>query len=201
MIKRGFDLCFALLASILLLPIFIFLCLVLFIYEGKPIFFKQNRPGKKEKIFKLIKFNTMTPLKPHETTETRPDHTRITKIGSWMRKTSLDEIPQLINVIKGDISLVGPRPLLTEYLPLYNQRQKLRHTVMPGITGWAQINGRNTINWEQKFEFDIWYVENWSLFLDLKILFLTLFKVFRQQDVNASETSTMTKFTGTSDKN
>lgn len=195
-VKRLSDLCFALILFVALAPLIFFISLFIFFHDGKPIFFKQKRPGKNEKIFTLIKFNTMIPLKNGETTESRPDHTRITKLGAFLRKSSLDELPQLLNVIKGDVSLVGPRPLLPEYLPLYNKRQKKRHDVTPGITGWAQINGRNTISWEEKFELDVWYVENWSLFLDLKIIFLTASKIFRTKDVNAGENVTMTKFTG-----
>lgn len=128
--------------------------------------------------------------------ELLPDHERLTIVGKWVRKTSLDELPQLINVLKGDMSLVGPRPLLVEYLPLYNTHQKRRHEVKPGITGWAQVNGRNAISWQQKFEYDVWYVENLSFFLDLKILWLTAMKVVKSEGINASQTTTMEKFTG-----
>lgn len=137
-------------------------------------------------------------MKTQKNGENLPDHQRMTKIGSFMRKTSLDELPQLFNVIKGELSLVGPRPLLVEYLPLYNNKQKKRHLVKPGITGWAQVNGRNAISWEQKFDYDVWYVENWSLALDLKILALTFFKVIKRSGVNASSEITMEKFKGSS---
>jgi lipopolysaccharide/colanic/teichoic acid biosynthesis glycosyltransferase len=200
LIKRIFDLCFALILFVILLPVLLIISLFIFFHDGKPILFRQKRPGKDEQIFTLIKFNTMIPLKTGQTTETNPDHTRITKLGSFLRRSSLDELPQLINVICGDISLVGPRPLLPEYLPLYNERQRKRHSVKPGITGWAQINGRNAISWEEKFELDAWYAQNWSLFLDFKILLSTFFKVFASADVNAAKNITMSKFEGTSTK-
>jgi undecaprenyl phosphate N,N'-diacetylbacillosamine 1-phosphate transferase len=165
------------------------------LFDGFPVLFTQDRPGFHEKIFKIFKFRTM---KTQKNGENLPDHQRMTKIGSFMRKTSLDELPQLFNVIKGELSLVGPRPLLVEYLPLYNNKQKKRHLVKPGITGWAQVNGRNAISWEQKFDYDVWYVENWSLALDLKILALTFFKVIKRSGVNASSEITMEKFKGSS---
>jgi lipopolysaccharide/colanic/teichoic acid biosynthesis glycosyltransferase len=162
--------------------------------EGKPFFF-QKRPGKHGKIFKVIKFKTMNDKKGANG-ELLPDVDRLTKLGIFVRKTSLDEIPQLLNVLKGDMSLIGPRPLLPEYLPLYNETQKKRHDVKPGITGWAQVNGRNAISWKKKFEYDIWYVENLSFILDIKIIFKTIIKVVRSEDINTENQATTVKFTG-----
>lgn len=192
--KRTLDLVVAIPLLLVCSPIFIFCASLIPLLGKTSIFFSQDRPGYQEKIFKIFKFQTMIPQKPGENL---PDHVRMTKIGSFLRKTSLDELPQLINVIKGDLSLVGPRPLLVEYLPLYNDRQKKRHWVKPGITGWAQINGRNAISWEQKFEYDVWYVVNWSIVLDLKILVLTFLKVIKRSGVNARANVTMEKFEGT----
>jgi len=165
-----------------------------FANRGKPLFF-QERPGKDERIFKIIKFKTMNDRKD-ENGDLLPDAVRLTKVGAIVRKTSLDELPQLINVLKGDMSLIGPRPLRTFYLPLYSAEQKRRHKVRPGITGWAQINGRNTISWTEKFKYDIYYVDHLCFALDLKILFLTLSKVFRAKDINASKEVTMERFNG-----
>src|SRR5690606_26457730 len=185
----------ALCAFILLSPIFIVVTLLLTIAnQGKPFFF-QDRPGKNERIFKVIKFKTMNDRKDAQG-KLLPDSVRLTPVGKIIRKTSLDEIPQLINVIKGDMSLVGPRPLRVHYLPLYNETQKRRHLVRPGITGWAQINGRNTISWTKKFEYDVWYVDNLSFLLDLKIIYKTFIKVFHAKDINASQDVTMEPFNG-----
>lgn len=162
--------------------------------DGKPFFF-QSRPGKGGKIFKIIKFKTMNDRKDSNG-DLLPDSKRLTKIGALVRKTSLDELPQLLNVLIGDMSLVGPRPLLIEYLPLYNFEQGRRHNVRPGITGWAQVNGRNAISWNEKFNLDVWYVDNLSFNLDLKILLLTFKKVFKSEGINASANVTMEKFTG-----
>jgi sugar transferase EpsL len=162
---------------------------------GSPVLFKQQRPGLQEKPFILFKFRTMTNYRDSRG-NLLPDHLRLTKLGKFLRKYSLDELTQLVNVLKGDISLVGPRPLLMEYLPLYNEKQKKRHLVRPGITGWAQVNGRNTISWEEKFELDIWYVENQNFLLDLKIIFLTLFKVIRSEGINQNDNITMDVFKG-----
>lgn len=185
-------------AGILLLitlPITLLVSGLLYFYnDGKPFFF-QLRPGLRGQIFRIWKFKTMNDSK-NKQGELLPDHERLTAVGKWVRKTSLDELPQLINVLKGDMSLVGPRPLLVEYLPLYNLRQQRRHEVKPGITGWAQVNGRNAISWQQKFEYDVWYVENLSFFLDLKILWLTAMKVVKSEGINASQTTTMEKFMG-----
>lgn len=193
LIKRTVDLLVAITLLVIISPLFLALCVLIYFRMGSPIFFIQKRPGINEKIFSIIKFRTM--LNQPAGLELN-DYERLTTLGSIMRKLSLDEIPQLINVIRGDLSLVGPRPLLIEYLPHYNKRQQMRHDVPPGITGWAQINGRNSISWEQKFDYDVWYVENWSLALDIKILVLTFFKVVKRSGVNASKEVTMEKFKG-----
>ncbi|MEB2298029.1 sugar transferase [Lysinibacillus xylanilyticus] len=162
---------------------------------GKPAIFKQPRPGKRGAVFYVYKFRTMTDER-NESGELLPDSVRLTKFGQLLRKLSLDELPQLWNVLKGDMSFVGPRPLLVEYLPLYNEKQARRHDVRPGITGWAQVNGRNAISWEQKFEYDVWYVENQSLWLDFKILLLTVKKVFVSEGISQEGQATMEKFKG-----
>jgi lipopolysaccharide/colanic/teichoic acid biosynthesis glycosyltransferase len=193
--KIFFDFIFALIGLILLSPIFfVVLVLLLINNKGKPFFF-QKRPGKNEKIFNVIKFKTMNDKKGSNG-ELLSDEDRLTKVGIFVRKTSLDEIPQLLNVLKGDMSLIGPRPLLPEYLHLYNEIQKKRHNVKPGITGWAQVNGRNTISWAKKFEYDVWYVENLSFILDFKIIFNTIIKVVRSEDINTENQATTIKFTG-----
>ena len=162
---------------------------------GRPIFFRQLRPGYKGKTFNIYKFRTMTNKKDKEG-NLLTDEERLVGVGKFIRSTSLDELPQLFNILKGEMSFVGPRPLLVEYLPLYNERQKRRHDVKPGITGWAQINGRNAISWEQKFEYDVWYVENQSFWLDMKILLMTFLKVIKRSDVSSASSATMEKFTG-----
>lgn len=193
--KRIIDFFAALIGLLLLLPIIIIVTIFLaFANDGKPFFF-QKRPGKNEKIFKIIKFKTMNDRKDSDG-NLLSDAERLTKVGSFVRKTSLDEIPQLINVLIGDMSLIGPRPLLVQYLPLYNDFQKLRHDVRPGITGWAQVNGRNAISWKNKFELDIWYVNNISLLLDIKIVFLTIKKVFVREGISAQGQATMEAFKG-----
>lgn len=193
--KRILDFILSLLGFILLSPVFLIVwILLLFANEGKP-FFLQPRPGKKERIFNIIKFKTMNDKKDSNG-NLLPDEKRLTAIGKFVRKTSLDEIPQLLNVIKGDMSLIGPRPLLVQYLPLYNTRQKIRHEVRPGITGWAQVNGRNAISWEKKFEYDVWYVDHLSFLLDLKIIFKTIKKVFVSEGISAEGQATMAAFTG-----
>ena len=195
-IKRIMDFSIALIALIFLSPVFIFVFLVLTVTnQGKPFFF-QKRPGKNEKIFSIIKFKTMNDKKDSQG-ELLPFDQRVTKLGAFIRKYSLDEIPQLFNVLKGDMSLIGPRPLLLQYLPLYNESQKQRHLLKPGITGWAQVNGRNTISWEQKFNLDIWYVYNISFLLDVKILILTLKKVIIKEGVNSQADLNMSTFMGT----
>ncbi|ESU27260.1 putative UDP-galactose phosphate transferase [Flavobacterium limnosediminis JC2902] len=180
---------------IILLPVFLLVTIGLYIAnQGKPFFF-QVRPGKNECLFKIIKFKTMNDKKDTQG-NLLPDSERLTSIGSFVRKTSLDEIPQLLNVLKGDMSLIGPRPLLPEYLPLYNDVQKRRHEARPGITGWAQVNGRNAIGWHQKFEYDVWYVDHLSFLLDVKILFLTVRKVFISEGISAEGQVTMERFKG-----
>lgn len=194
-LKRVIDLMLSGTAFVIALPVFLLTALILYILnEGKPFFF-QVRPGKQGKLFTVIKFKTMNDKKDVQG-NLLPDAQRLTVFGQWVRKTSLDEIPQLLNVIKGDMSLIGPRPLLVEYLPLYNSMQARRHDVRPGITGWAQVNGRNAISWERKFELDVWYVEHLSWLLDLKIVFLTVFKVFKREGISSDTSATMEKFTG-----
>jgi len=192
-IKPFLDVLAAIVGLILLSPIFIILILILLIdNKGKP-FFYQKRAGKNGKVFKIIKIKTMNDKKD-EHGEFLSFNERVTTLGKFIRKYSLDEIPQLFNIIKRDMSLIGPRPLHPEYLPLYDKEQAKRHDVMPGITGWAQINGRNTITWEQKFEYDVWYAKNQSFLLDLKILWLTFYKVIRKKDINNSDSSNMPAF-------
>ena len=194
--KRIFDLAVSLIALILLSPVLILLIAGLyFANKGAGVFFTQPRPGKNEKIFWVVKFKTMTDEKDSEGF-LLPDAKRITKIGQLIRSTSLDELPQLINVLKGDMALIGPRPLLVEYLPLYSADQLRRHAVRPGISGWAQINGRNTISWSQKFEYDVWYVDHISFLLDLKILLLTIKKVFIREGISSETSETMEVFKG-----
>ena len=195
MLKSLFDKTLALFLIILFSPIYIVVSLLIFFKMGSPILFRQKRPGYKEKIFGIYKFRTMTNEKD-EFGNLLPDDKRLVGIGKFIRSTSLDELPQLFNVLKGEMSFVGPRPLLEEYLPLYNEKQKRRHDVKPGITGWAQVNGRNAISWEQKFDYDVWYVDNQSFLLDIKILWLTFLKVVKRSDISSSTSSTMEKFTG-----
>ncbi|MFY4844017.1 undecaprenyl phosphate N,N'-diacetylbacillosamine 1-phosphate transferase [Aliarcobacter butzleri] len=195
MFKSIFDKTLALFLIILFSPIYIVVSLLIFFKMGSPILFRQKRPGYKEKIFGIYKFRTMTNEKDANG-NLLPDDKRLVGIGKFIRSTSLDELPQLFNVLKGEMSFVGPRPLLKEYLPLYNEKQKRRHDVKPGITGWAQVNGRNAISWEQKFDYDVWYVDNQSFLLDIKILWLTFLKVVKRSDISSSTSSTMEKFTG-----
>ena len=195
MFKSIFDKTLALFLIILFSPIYIVVSLLIFFKMGSPILFRQKRPGYKEKIFGIYKFRTMTNEKDANG-NLLPDDKRLVGIGKFIRSTSLDELPQLFNELKGDMSFVGPRPLLVEYLPLYNEKQKRRHDVKPGITGWAQVNGRNAISWEQKFDYDVWYVDNQSFWLDIKILWLTFLKVVKRSDISSSTSSTMEKFTG-----
>jgi len=195
-IKPVTDFLIALIAFILLIPVFMIVIIALsFANKGKP-FFIQLRPGKNGRIFKIIKFKTMNDNKDADG-NLLSDSDRLTGIGKFVRKTSLDEIPQLINVIKGDMSIVGPRPLLVDYLPLYNEFQKRRLEVKPGITGWAQVNGRNAISWDERFELDIWYVDNISFWFDFKIIFLTIKKVLVREGISSNTSATMEKFTGT----
>ena len=195
MLKSLFDKTLALFLIILFSPIFIVVSLFLFWKLGRPILFRQKRPGYKGEIFGIYKFRTMTNEKD-ENGELLPDEQRLVGIGKFIRSTSLDELPQLFNVLNGDMSFVGPRPLLVEYLLLYNDIQKKRHDVKPGITGWAQVNGRNAISWEQKFEYDVWYVDHQSFALDMKILRMTFLKVIKRRDINPNTSVTMEKFTG-----
>lgn len=195
LIKPGIDFLLSLCGFILLLPVFFLVIIFLFFANKGKVFFLQARPGKEGKIFYVIKFKTMNDNKDAEG-NLLPDNKRLTAVGKFVRKTSIDEIPQLLNVIKGDMSLVGPRPLLVEYLPLYSKEQQRRHIIKPGITGWAQVNGRNAIGWQQKFEYDVWYVDHVSFVLDLKILWMTVRKVFKSADINQGEHITMEKFTG-----
>lgn len=193
--KRVIDFAIALLSLILLSPLFLIVTVCLYINNnGKPFFF-QARPGLNERIFKIIKFKTMNDRKD-SFGKLLSDEDRITPIGAFIRKTSLDEIPQLINVLKGDMALIGPRPLLIQYLPIYNETQKRRHEVRPGITGWAQINGRNAISWNKKFELDVWYVENVSLRTDFKVFFTTFKKVFKSEGISAEGHVTIEPFNG-----
>lgn len=193
LIKPILDISAAVIGLIISSPIFLILILILlFTNNGKP-FFYQRRAGKKGRIFNIIKLKSMND-KRDKNGDLLPYHLRVTKFGSFIRKTSLDEIPQLINVIKGDMSLVGPRPLHPEYLPLYSKEQARRHDVMTGITGWAQVNGRTTLSWEQKFEYDVWYVDNQSFMLDLKILFLTIINVLQKKDIDGSVNKTIAPF-------
>ncbi len=195
-IKPFFDRLLALILILIFLPIMIIVALLIYLWDGRPIIFTQPRPGKDGKIFNIFKFRTMTNEKDKDG-NLLPDEKRLKGIGKFIRSTSLDELPQLFNVLKGDMSFIGPRPLLVEYLPLYNKRQKKRHDVKPGITGWAQINGRNAISWEEKFEYDVWYVKNQSFWLDMKILWLTLLKVVKRDGISSNTSVTMEKFTGT----
>ncbi|MFV0186651.1 sugar transferase [Empedobacter falsenii] len=193
--KRFFDFMIALIGLICLSPIFIVVTIGLyFANQGKPFFF-QARPGLNERIFKIIKFKTMND-KTDANGNLLPDADRLTPIGAFVRKTSLDEIPQLINVLKGDMSIIGPRPLLPQYLPLYNETQKRRHNVRPGITGWAQVNGRNAISWSKKFELDVWYVENVSFATDVKVFFSTYKKVFKSEGISQEGQATAEAFNG-----
>jgi lipopolysaccharide/colanic/teichoic acid biosynthesis glycosyltransferase len=194
-IKPFFDFITALFGITLISPIFLGVYILLKIVNKGNAFFIQERPGKNGKIFKIIKFKTMTDAKDSDG-KLLPDAERLTKFGAFVRKTSLDEIPQLLNVLKGDMSLIGPRPLLTQYLHLYNDFQNRRHEVKPGISGWAQVNGRNAISWDKKFELDVYYVKHLSFLLDLKILFLTLKKVIISEGINSGDATTMEPFEG-----
>ena len=196
LVKRLLDITISLIALIFLLPLMLLIYLLVIINLGSPAFFLQERVGKDNKIFKMIKFRTMK-NSTDKNGNLLSDNERVTKFGSFLRSFSLDELPELINILKGDMSLVGPRALLVQYLGLYNDEQIRRHEVLPGLTGWAQINGRNSITWSEKFKLDVWYVDNWSLWLDIKIFFLTFWKVFKREGINQSETVTMEYFNGT----
>lgn len=198
-IKRLLDFVLSLLALIILSPVLLITALLVKIKLGSPIIFKQQRPGLNEKIFTLYKFRTMTDKKDEEG-NLLPDSERLTKFGKLLRSTSIDELPELINILKGDMSIVGPRPLLVEYLELYNEKQKHRHDVRPGLTGLAQINGRNSISWEEKFKEDIQYVENISFIGDIKIVLKTVIKVFKREGISQQDNDTMEKFKGSEEK-
>ncbi len=194
--KRLFDIMLALILIVVFLPLYILVSVVILISMGRPILFRQLRPGLNSQVFGIYKFRTMTEKK-YRYGELLPDEQRLVGVGRFIRSASLDELPQLFNVLKGDMSFVGPRPLLIEYLDKYNATQKRRHDVLPGITGWAQINGRNAISWEQKFELDVWYVDNISFWLDIEILWQTFLKVLRRNDISSTSSDTMEKFKGT----
>jgi undecaprenyl phosphate N,N'-diacetylbacillosamine 1-phosphate transferase len=193
--KPLLDKILALILIILFAPVMLIVAILIYLWDGRPVIFTQERPGYKEKIFKIYKFRTMTNEKD-KNGNLLPDEKRLKGIGKVIRSLSLDELPQLFNVLKGDMSFVGPRPLLKEYLPLYNKRQRKRHEVKPGITGLAQVMGRNSISWKEKFEYDVYYVENLSFWLDLKIIFLTIIKVLKREGISQKGKATMEKFNG-----
>lgn len=195
-LKRFFDFIIVLIVLMIIWPIFLLIIIWLhFANKGAGVFFTQPRPGKNGKIFKIIKFKTMTDERDTKG-NLLPDAERLTKVGKFVRSTSIDELPQLINVLKGDMALIGPRPLLPQYLPLYNKEQSRRHEVRPGITGWAQANGRNAISWNKKFELDVWYVDHCSLWLDIKIILITIKKVFVREGISQEGQATMEPFNG-----
>ena len=195
--KRVFDFCISLVALIIISPILLVITIWLhFANKGAGAFFFQERPGKDAKIFKVIKFKTMTDERDDEG-KLLPDAQRLTKVGKFVRSTSIDELPQLINVFKGDMSLIGPRPLLVQYLPLYNEEQKRRHEVRPGISGWAQCHGRNAISWTEKFKLDVWYVDHCTLWTDIRVIFITIKNVLMRKDINSATAATMEAFDGT----
>lgn len=193
--KRLMDILGAMAGLLLLAPVIVLLAVLVRFKLGRPVLFRQIRPGRAGKAFQMAKFRTMTDDRDANG-DLLPDAARLTGFGQFLRSSSLDELPELWNVLMGDMSLVGPRPLLMEYLPLYSKRQARRHELRPGITGWAQINGRNALSWEEKFELDVWYVENRTLWLDIKILFLTVWKVVKRDDISQDGEATMTRFTG-----
>ena len=195
--KRLMDILGAMAGLLLLAPVIVLLSLLVRIKLGSPVLFRQTRPGRAGQAFQMAKFRTMTDARDANG-ELLPDAERLTGFGQFLRSSSLDELPELWNVLKGDMSLVGPRPLLMEYLPLYTERQARRHEVRPGITGWAQVNGRNALSWEEKFELDVWYMENRTLWLDIKILFLTVWKVVKRDDISQDGEATMSRFEGES---
>ena len=195
LIKRILDFIISLVALIILSPLMLIIYVLVRINLGSPAFFVQERVGKDNKVFKMLKFRTMKDSRD-KNGNLLSDNERVTRFGSLLRSFSLDELPELINVIKGDMSLVGPRALLVEYLQYYNSEQIRRHEVLPGLTGWAQINGRNSITWNEKFKLDVWYVDNWSLWLDVKIFFLTFYKVFKREGISQEGQATMEYFDG-----
>lgn len=185
LIKRLFDIIFSLTLIILLAPLILFIALLIWVTMGRPILFRQRRVGYKGQVFTIYKFRTMTEERD-ENGNLLPDEQRLTRFGRFLRETSLDELPELFNVLKGDMSLVGPRPLLVEYLPYYTPEERKRHNMRPGITGWAQVNGRNAITWDQKLALDVWYVDNWSLWLDFKIILMTIIKVIKREGISTN---------------
>ena len=195
--KRFFDFLLSLIAIILLSPVFLVVALLVRTKLGSPILFCQERPGKDEKIFKMYKFRSMSDERD-ENGQLMPDEVRLTSFGKKLRSTSLDELPELFNILKGDMSIVGPRPLLVKYLPLYSAEQRKRHDVRPGLTGWAQANGRNAISWEEKFKYDVDYTEKYSFFMDLKIIFMTVRSVLRHEGISSESAATMEEFLGNS---
>jgi sugar transferase EpsL len=197
-IKRVVDIVGASVGIILFAPVMLVVSLLVLLTMGRPVLFRQQRPGLRGKPFTLYKFRTMRDVRT-PSGELLPDELRLTTFGKWLRSTSLDELPELFNVLKGDMSLVGPRPLLMEYLPRYSPEQARRHEVKPGITGWAQVNGRNALSWEEKFRMDVWYVDNWNLWLDMKILLLTIWKVLKREGISAEGSATMPMFMGDSE--
>lgn len=199
LVKYFLDRIVAALVLVIFSPLLLTLALFVYLKLGSPVLFCQQRPGLKGYLFTIFKFRTMTP-EQDSTGKLLSDAKRLTPFGRWLRSTSLDELPELINVLQGNMSFVGPRPLLTAYLDRYSPEQSRRHEVKPGITGWAQINGRNQLSWEDKFKFDVWYVDNWSLGLDLKILFLTVVKIIKREGISAPNHVTMSEFKGNSNK-
>lgn len=195
-IKRILDIILSLLAIIILSPLLAVTAVLVKTKLGSPVLFKQERPGKDEKIFTLIKFRTMTDERD-ENGELLPDEVRLTKFGKFLRSTSIDELPELFNILKGDMSVIGPRPLLVEYIPRYNEHQHRRHEVRPGLSGWAQVNGRNTVSWEDKFDMDVHYVDNYSFSMDVKILFMTVLNVLKKEGISSETSATMEVFMGT----
>lgn len=198
-LKRIFDITVSLFGLLILLPVLLLIAALIYLKLGSPVLFTQKRPGLNGRPFKMIKFRTLTNGKD-ELGQLLPDEKRLTQFGSFLRSASLDELPELINVLMGNMSLVGPRPLRMYYLPLYNEFQIQRHDMKPGITGWAQVNGRNALSWEKKFEHDVWYVKNWSFWLDIKILFLTLVKVIKRENTTAANGQFTEPFRGTGEK-
>jgi lipopolysaccharide/colanic/teichoic acid biosynthesis glycosyltransferase len=196
--KRAFDIVVSAISIVVLSPLLLLIALLVRIFIGPPVLFLQERPGYKARPFRIIKFRTMT-----EAQDARgaplPDSQRLTPLGRWLRLTSLDELPELFNILRGDMSFIGPRPLLMEYLPLYSPQQMRRHEVPPGLTGWAQVNGRNALSWPERFDLDVWYVDHRSLWLEVRILFLTIWKVLSREGVNQPGQATMRKFTGNRD--
>lgn len=195
-IKRILDIISSLLAIIILSPLLAVTAVLVKTKLGSPVLFRQERPGKDEKIFTLMKFRTMTDERD-ENGELLPDEVRLTKFGKFLRSTSIDELPELFNILKGDMSVIGPRPLLVEYIPRYNEHQHRRHEVRPGLSGWAQVNGRNTVSWEDKFDMDVHYVDNYSFAMDVKILFMTVLNVLKREGISSESSATMEVFMGT----